>query len=165
AVLISWPALVLFMPFQPFLVSLVGFRGNTFFLPVLAIGARLKNGDVSKLTYALALMNLCVFAIGITQYFLGIELFFPQSPVTAIMYASNDGSESHHRIPATFSSAHAYAGTMLYTLPCLLGAWIQRQESRLRGIFIFTGALAAIGGILLASTRLNFLAACILVAT
>src|SRR5579863_5548601 len=34
-ILIAWPVLLVLMPFQPWLVSLVGLRGNVFFIPVV----------------------------------------------------------------------------------------------------------------------------------
>ena len=35
ALLIAWPVVVCFIPFQPLLVSIVGFRAAVFFLPVI----------------------------------------------------------------------------------------------------------------------------------
>src|SRR5690348_572017 len=40
--LIIWPCFLCLAPFQPFLVSLVGLRGNIFFVPILLIGCQLK---------------------------------------------------------------------------------------------------------------------------
>src|ERR1700678_3093963 len=39
-ILMGWPLLMLFMPFQPLLVSIVGLRGNMFFLPAVFLGSR-----------------------------------------------------------------------------------------------------------------------------
>lgn len=156
-VLIGWPVLVLFLPFQPLLVSLVGFRGNVFMLPLLAIGARLKDDDITKLTYAFACLNIAAFGFGIAEYFMGIERFFPNSAVTQIMYASSDAGGGHYRIPSIFSSAHAYAGSMVYTIPLLFGAWVQKGNSKLVRKLLALGLVSIFGGILLASTRQNLI--------
>jgi hypothetical protein len=163
-ILMAWPALLIFLPFQPFLVSLVGLRGNVFFLPVLALGARLKNDDIKTLFYALGWLNICAFIVALAEYFMGIERFFPYSPVTAIIYASTDAGGSHHRIPSLFPNAHSYAGTMVDTLPCLLGAWLQKHKSTLEKQVIVGGLIAALAGILLASTRMNLIMGVIIVA-
>src|SRR5215469_14919853 len=39
AILIAWPMLLVLLPFQPWLVSLVGLRGAIFFIPVLLLGS------------------------------------------------------------------------------------------------------------------------------
>src|ERR1700678_1366317 len=49
-VLCGWPLLLLFLPFQPFLISLVGLRAIVLPIPAILIGASLKHEDMSKLT-------------------------------------------------------------------------------------------------------------------
>src|SRR5438034_596409 len=61
AILIAWPLLVCLLPFQPFLVSLVGLRGNVFFLPVCLLAVRLETRGLTRLAYGLAALN--VFAL------------------------------------------------------------------------------------------------------
>jgi len=58
AILVIWPILMVFMPFQPWLVSLAGLRGGAFFLPVLLLGSRLKEKDLLELSYGLAALNI-----------------------------------------------------------------------------------------------------------
>ncbi len=155
-VLIGWPMLVALMPFQPLLISLVGLRGNIFFLPALLLGSRLKDRDILSLSYGLAVLNLAALGFAGAEYFLGVPRFYPISPVTTIIYASGDVEGGFLRIPAIFANAHNYGGTMVCTLPYLIGAWSQRQKKPLR-LLALLGIAAAMLGILLSATRLNFI--------
>lgn len=120
AVLIAWPVLLLAIPRQDALVQLVGLRGNVFLVPFLLLGARLTDERAHRLALWCAVLNIVVFLVAAAEYQLGIQPFFPKNAVTAIIYASNDATGlgyGVHRIPATFSSAHAYGGTMVATPP------------------------------------------------
>jgi hypothetical protein len=163
AVLIVWPVATCLMPFQPFLITLVGLRGNIFFLPLLLLGTRLTTKDVFSLAYGTAVLNLLALAIGILEYFRGIEHFFPRNAVTLIMYASDDVAGHAFRIPSFFSSAHAYGGAMVMTLPWLFGAWTQNNQARSKRLILSLGILAALLGILLSATRSHFVIAAALV--
>src|SRR5260370_1261550 len=46
-ILMVWPVLIVLLPFQPLLVSLVGLRGNIYFIPLLLLCARLKGRDIA----------------------------------------------------------------------------------------------------------------------
>ena len=157
--LMAWPCLVCLLPFQPLMVSIVGLRGNVFFLPILLIGSQLRNKDLREFTFGMALLNLVALGFGILEYFRGIEPFFPRSAVTSIMYASGDVAGGFYRIPSLFTSAHAYAGTMTFTIPFLFGAWTQDDQPKLQKLILLLGMGAAMGGVLLASTRLYFVIA------
>lgn len=154
-VLIAWPVLLLIMPFQPMLVSLVGLRGNVFFIPVLLLGSRLARKDLSQLSSGLAVLNLVALAFAGVEYFTSVTRFYPVSPVTQIIYASGDVAGGFLRIPAIFTSAHAYGGMMVGSLPFLIGSWdcSQTRKSRLLAVF---GMAAALLGVLLSATRQNF---------
>lgn len=154
--LVAWPCLLSLLPFQPLMVSLVGLRGNTFFLPMLLVGARLKNSDVRLFTLGLALLNFVALGFGVAEYYKGIEAFFPRSAVTSIIYMSGDVAGGYYRIPSLFTSAHAYAGTMVGTIPFLFGAWAQSKDQKKRRFVILLGMVAALCGVLLASTRSYF---------
>src|SRR5450755_4680412 len=131
AVMIGWPLLICFLPFQTALVSMVGLRGNAFFLPALILGARLTTKDLMRLSYGLAALNMVALAFAGAEYFMGIERFYPENEVTQIIYASQDVAGYHFfRIPSTFVASAAYAGTMVVTLPFLYGAWSRPSESR-----------------------------------
>ena len=156
AVLVIWPVLLVIMPFQPWLVSLVGLRGNIYFIFLLILGARLKAKDLVELSVGLALLDFVALGFAGAEYFLGVPRFFPLSPVTQIMYASNDVEGGFFRIPSTFPNAHAFGGTMVGTLPYLIGLWTGTKKHIYR-ILGVTAIPAALIGMLLSATRLNFI--------
>jgi hypothetical protein len=161
-VLMIWPVLLVFLPFQPLLVSLVGLRGNMYLFPVLLLGARLQKSDLRALAIGLAVLNGVSLVFGAAEYRLGIERFFPYSAVTAIIYASWDGAGSL-RIPSTFATAHVYALTMVDTLPFLFGYWAQRAADRRRKLLLALGIASALFGVVLAATRVGMIAAGVVV--
>jgi hypothetical protein len=163
-VLIAWPALVCLMPFQTPLVSLVGLRGNIFFLPLCLFPVRMKSRDWMVLSLALAALNVMALSFGAGEYALGVEKFYPVSPVTAIIYASHDvAGYQYFRIPAIFVNAHSYAGTMVATMPFLVGAWTQPGLTLVRRYLLAAGLVSAILGVLMANARVHVVAAAIVV--
>src|SRR5271170_7387337 len=140
---------------QPLLVSLVGLRGSVFFLPMLMLGGRLTEKDLRELSVGLALLNLMTLGFAGAEYTLGVPEFYPLSPVTDIIYNSVDVAGGFHRIPATFTNAHAYGGMMVASIPFLIGDW-ESAVNRKRRILPVLGIVAALLGILASSTRLNF---------
>jgi hypothetical protein len=155
-VLILWPVLLVMLPFQPLLVSVVGLRGNTFFFPFLLIGSRLKEKDLLKFSVGLAFLNMVAVFFAGAEYFLGLMRFFPLSPVTEIMYSSQDAGGGFYRIPATFTSAHAFGGTMVASLPYLIGLWTKAETKRTKMLAIGAMAMAMVG-VLMSATRSNFI--------
>jgi hypothetical protein len=159
--LIAWPVLLFFVPVQTYEVQLVGLRGNIFMLPLIMLGARLKDEEVYKLALWLAGLNLLAFAFAGAEYFLGLERFFPQNQVTDIIYKSvvdedfgNPDRVTALRIPSTFTSAHAYSGMMVMTLVFLIGAWAQRQEfRRWEGRLLNAAMVASLLGVFMAAAR------------
>jgi hypothetical protein len=154
--LIGWPCLVFLMPFHHPLVQLVGLRHVTLFLPMLLLGARLQLSDLDQITRWLAALNLLALGVAVWEYFYGIERLFPLSPVTEVLYRSQDIVTSQglfHRIPATFSSAHSYSGSMLLTLPLLLNGCLRRDRSILERCWFIAACLAALFGIFLSGAR------------
>lgn len=154
-VLIAWPVLLILMPFQPVLVSLVGLRGSVFFLPMLLLGARLQDKDLLQVSTAFAALNLIAIGFAGAEYFLGIMQFYPVSPVTMIIYASSDVAGGFSRIPAIFTNAHTYGGTMVASIPYLIGGW-ERSATRKMRVLAILGLVSAFLGVLLSATRLNF---------
>lgn len=153
--LMLWPVLLLVMPFQPFLVSMVGLRGAVLFLPMMLIGSRLRENDLRALTLGFAALNIVALGFGGAEYFLGLERFFPMNAATILIYGSADVAGGFHRIPAIFATSHLYGGTMAGSLPYLIGGWEQVKTHRARW-FILGGIGAAFLGVLLSATRLNF---------
>lgn len=161
--LMAWPAVVCFLPFQTFMVTLVGLRGNVFFLPLCLLSVRLKSRDWMFLSLSLAALNVMALTFGAAEYVLGVERFYPVSAVTQIIYASHDvAGYQYFRIPAIFVNAHSYAGTMVATLPLLIGASIQPGLSRKSKYLLTAGLGAAILGVLMANTRVNVVSAALI---
>jgi len=153
AVLILWPVVLTMVPVQYPLIQLVGLRGNTLLLPFLLIGASLQAEELDELAMFLAAFNLMALGVGVTEYFIGIEAFFPRNAVTELMYNSQDvAGYTAFRIPAFFVNAHAYSGTMVITMPFLFGAW-NRQSRTWAGTLIWAGMAAAIIGVFLGASR------------
>jgi hypothetical protein len=153
--LIGWPVLLLALPFQPLLISLVGLRGNIFFLPLLLIGSRLKEKDLIELSVGMAILDMVAVAFGGAEYFLGVPRFFPFSSVTLIMYSSGDVAGGFLRIPAVFTSAHAFGNTMVATLPYIVGLWTRSQKRSHRMLALLALPVALLG-VLMSATRTNF---------
>lgn len=161
--LIIWPVLVCFLPFQTFLISMVGLRGNVFFLPLCLFAVRMKREDWFTLALGLASLNILALGFGGAEYVLGVEPFYPHSPVTEIIYASHDvAGYRYFRIPATFTNAHSYAGTMAATLPLLIGAWTRSGLTAARRAVLTGGLGAAVLGLLMANARVYVVAAAII---
>jgi len=160
--LMLWPALLVLMPFQPLLVSLVGLRGAIFFLPMALLGSRLRGKDVYQVSLGLAALNLVALGFAGAEYFRGIAQFYPFNAVTQIIYISGDVAGGFFRIPAIFSSAHAYGGMMVYSIPYLIGVWDQAKNPLVR-LFAVLGTAAALLGVLMSATRLNFVVGAVLV--
>jgi hypothetical protein len=140
------------MPFQPILVSLVGLRGNMFFLPAVFLGTRLQREDLQPIAFGFAVLNLIALAFGVAETLRGIEPFFPYGPTTLTMYNSIDSSGAS-RIPAIFQNAHTYAGVMVFTLPLLFGAWTLATVAKWKKLILLAGMAAAFIGVLMAATR------------
>ncbi|PTL81836.1 hypothetical protein [Vitiosangium sp. GDMCC 1.1324] len=173
--LMVWPlcTLVLSPLFdsQHIFIQFVGLRMAILLLPLMLIGLRLEAEDLDRLGTWLLWLNLVAFGFALLELALGIEPFFPRNASSYIIYISRDvGEEGLPRIPATFNSAHAYAGTMLMSLPLLVRRIGRSKAGRLLtfatlgtsvlGIFICAARspvvqLVAIGGLLLLVTRLS----------
>lgn len=161
-VMIGWCLVLMLLPFQTFLVSLVGLRGNVFFIPMLLLGARLADRDLKYLVGGLATLNLIALAFAWGEYFLGLPRFFPYSAVTEIMYSSADVAGGNYRIPGTFTSAHAFGGAMVVSLPYLIGGWDRVVDKRFK-LLALGGIVAALLGILMSATRQNFIVGSVMV--
>jgi hypothetical protein len=66
---------------------------------------------------------------------------------------------SAFRIPAFFVNAHAYAGTMVMTLPFILGAWVRERQPWRRNL-MSAGMMAAMMGVFLAASRSHTVMLC-----
>jgi hypothetical protein len=174
-VLMVWPlGTLLLSPFfdsQHIFIQLVGLRVAIFLLPVMALGARLTEEELDSLGQWVLWLNLAAFSVALLELWLGLELFFPKSAVTTLLYLSNDVGEEHSlRIPSLFNNAHAYGGTMLLSLPLLVRRWQRVRSGRVLTVLALVGSvlglficaarmpvvqLFAIGVLLLLVTRLS----------
>lgn len=162
--LMLWPILLFFVPLQDPVVQIVGLRGTIFLLPFLLLGPRLTRQDWCTLGTALAVLNLIALAVGVAEFYLGIELFFPRNELTQIIYASDDvGISNAYRIPATFSSAHAYAGTIIGSIPVILACWVQQLRKRWMWWLCLLGVFAAMLGAELSAARLPIVILCTMI--
>jgi len=142
--LIGWAVLMFLVPRQEYLIQVVGLRGNAFLLPFLLVGGRLTRDDANGVALWLAVLNHVAFAFALAEYVLGVPAFFPENAVTDIIYRSHDvAGHTAMRIPACFSNAHSYGGTMIITLPWLLGAWIQPRMVDWQRMFVLSGMAVA----------------------
>src|SRR5438094_2712094 len=107
--LIAWPLLLLLIPSQDLLIRFVGLRGNVFFLPFIVIGARLTDVERYDIAIWLAVLNLGAFAFATTEFFMGLESFFPHNEITRLIYLSKDvASYSAYRFLSTLLCSHAF---------------------------------------------------------
>ena len=153
--LVGWPILLTIVPIQDPIIQLVGLRAAIFMLPFLLLGGRLTNEDVQFIALSIAGLNLFAFGFAVAEFILGVEPFFPRSAVTEIIYRSKDLAEmTAYRIPSTFSSAHAYAGTLVLTLPLLLGVWWRPGLPPRYKVLLALGSATTVIGIFMAGPRL-----------
>lgn len=151
--LMLMPALLLLLPLQDPLVQLVGFRSAVMFLPFLLLGSRLDNSQLIRLAVGLGVLNILMLGIAVFEFISGIELLYPRSPVTEIIYKSSDVVGGAYRIPATFSNSASYGSTMALTIP-LLSICIATPQARkgLKAICL-VGIAAALIGVFMSAFR------------
>jgi len=154
-VLMVWPLvamlLSLFFDSQHILIQFVGLRVAILLLPLITIGAGMDERELDRLGDWVLWLNVVAFGFALLELRLGVEPFFPRNASSHIIYLSADvGEDRLPRIPATFNSAHAYAGTMLMSLPLLVRRWSRPEKSRL-----LTGAVlvASTLGIFISAAR------------
>ena len=117
---------------QHFYIQIVGLRVAILLLPLITIGASLDERELDRFTGWLLWLNVVAFGFALAELSFGLERFFPRNASSAIIYLSTDvGEDNQPRIPSTFNNAHAFAATMLMSLPLLLRRWHRRPDSRL----------------------------------
>ncbi len=142
--LFAWPTFMLLVPLQNPLIELVGWRGQVFFLPYIAVGAMVDGAGARRIAVGLGVLSLIELGFAIGEIHLGVPFFYPRNEVTELIYRSTDvivGSTATYRLPGTFVQAASFGGQMAMVVPLLLGAMVQeRRGSRTRLLL-----LAAIG--------------------
>ncbi len=162
--LVAWPILMFMIPNQDFFVRLLGLRANILLLPFMIVGARLSDKEKYDSAMLLAILNLGVFVIAIAEFFMGVESFFPRNGITDLVYLSKDvAGYSAYRIPSTFIGSHAYAGTMVMSLPLLIGALHQANKRVLHKWLVMIALIGSLLGVLLAASRSHFIGAAVVI--
>jgi hypothetical protein len=155
-VLAGWTAVMFCLPLQHPLIQLVGLRGNAFLLPFLLVGGWLQGADAGRLSVWLASLNVLAVGFAVAEYVVGVPAFYPQNAVTELIYNSNDvAGYTAMRIPATFANAHAYAGTMVSSIPWLVGALVQPGRRWWARGLLLVGIAAALLGVFFTATRVG----------
>src|ERR1700728_2597656 len=70
--LAAWPLLMMLIPIQPFLIQLVGLRGQIFFLPFILVGAMLDDREMRKIAAGLAILSLIEIAFALAEVKFGL---------------------------------------------------------------------------------------------
>ena len=140
----------------------VGLRGNVFLIPFILLGARSTGDDIYKLALWLSVLDTAAGVLAGIEFVVGVEPFFPKNAVTDMIYRSkNIADYTAYRIPSSFSSAHAYTGTMVMTIAIIAGAWVQPHYRLLMGAALLMSML----GVFMSATRVNALILFVLVMT
>jgi hypothetical protein len=153
-ILVGIPVILFLIPIHNFVIQLIGLRAAAFFIPLALIGARATASDLDELSRWLIGLNLGAFALAVFEFFFGFERIFPLNAVTALMYGSADVAGRSHRIPSCFANAHAYAGTMLATLPFLINRWQAPGVARIEKTLAATAIFGSCIGMFMAGVRL-----------
>nr|UXE45059.1 hypothetical protein Hi04_10k_c4246_00027 [uncultured bacterium] len=162
--LMAWPTVLLFTSDNDLLVGIVGWRANVFLLPFILLGSWLSDDEARYMGSLVAALNVAALLMAVVQFVVGIEPFFPQSAVTEIIYKSKDlVDRTAYRIPSTFSSAHAFGGTMVLSIPWLVGLWTQRNRRRWETYLAGAGLFAAFVGVFMAAARTHMISLAVLV--
>jgi hypothetical protein len=152
--LIAWPALLVLVPVNHFLVQLVAFRATVWFLPAMLVATRLRADDLAVIARGLAVLNLAALAGGVYVYQNGVAALYPHNAVTDIIYRSNDvAGYQYHRVPSFFLSSHAYGGAMVFSLPFVLGRLLSPGVRPAERGLLVAGVVAALAGILICAAR------------
>jgi hypothetical protein len=154
-VLAGWPLLLLLAPTQIFMVQLVGFRAQVFFLPFLAAGAMMESDDARKIAYGLAILNCIALAFALLEVQFGVPRFFPFNSVDQIIYRSTDvmiGGLATFRIPSIFENSAGYGGNMAASMPLLVGMLLQERPG-LRRNLLYAAVAATVIGVFLSASR------------
>jgi hypothetical protein len=123
-------------------------------LPFLLLGASLRTQDPPPIVRTVAWLNLAAFVVGAMEFTFGLRAFVPENYTTEIVYRSRDLLDNTaYRIPASFVTAHVYAGTMVTTIPLLLGGLVALDLRRFDRTLLTLALAAALLGVFLSAVR------------
>jgi hypothetical protein len=157
-VLAIWPLIVAAIPVNDFLIQMLAFRSTVWLLPLMLLGTRLTEDDLTTMARVLVALNLCALVAGLICYFYGVRVLYPENAVTQIIYNSRDVSSAtqhfaNFRIPSTFLSSAAYGGTMLASMPFIVNRLFNPRTDPNEKLWMFAGLLAACMGIAMCGAR------------
>jgi hypothetical protein len=137
--------LLLLSPFldaQPVLIQLLGLRAAIYFVPLCLLGAALDTRGLEQLAKWGVLVIITASGFALAEFIVGVERFYPVNEVSELIYRSKVGEAGALRLPAIFTSSHAYGGTMVSLIP-LLVFLIERGRRRI--VAFAAIALCALG--------------------
>lgn len=159
-ILCCWPIFLFLMPIQNIFIQLVGLRAAILFLPFLLIGTQIGDDDLRFVTVGIAVLNVFALLIAGAEYFYGVEPFFPKNSLTDLIYRTRVlDNAAALRIPSTFTGSHAYAATMVGTLPWLVDVWSRATLRRWQTYLLPMAIGAAFLGVFLSATRTHLVIA------
>jgi hypothetical protein len=143
------PALLIllspFMDAQPVLIQTLALRPILLFLPLLLLGASMAPAEMKRFAGWAVAVSIGTGFVALAEYVYGVEPFFPVNAASRIIYMSSvTGDARAVRIPATFSSAHAYGGTMVGLVPVLV-LLLDSERSVVRALTMSALCAAALG--------------------
>lgn len=162
-----WPLIIAAVPVNDILIQMLAFRSTVWLLPLMLLGARVNEDDLTTMARVLVGLNLCALVAGLYCYFYGVRALYPENAVTQIIYASHDvpGAASmmaNYRIPSTFLSSAAYGGTMLASMPFIVNRLFHPRTDPNEKLWMFAGLLAACIGIAMCGARSPIVAAVVI---
>lgn len=147
AALMLWPLLIILLSplleAQHVFVQIAGLRNAVLFGPVLLIGGAANKDDFIVLGSWAEWCVIGTSSFALAEWIFGLEALYPVNEITKLIYASHDVGSGYYRLPASFTSAHAYGGTLVALLPLLIGRLNGPQGRRL--ITVAAIALASLG--------------------
>lgn len=158
-VLAMWPLIVAAVPVNDFLIQMLALRATVWLLPLMLIGVRITEDDLTVMARVMVALNLCALVAGLICYFYGVRTLYPENSVTKIIYNSADIAGGYHRIPSTFLSSAAYGGTMLATMPFLINRLFNPRTGSNEKLWMAVGLVAAGIGIAMCGSRSPVVAA------
>ncbi|MCE9608426.1 MAG: hypothetical protein K8U03_26380 [Planctomycetia bacterium] len=156
--LVLWPLIVSAVPQNDILVQFVAFRGTVWLLPIMLIATRLTDDDLRVIAITLAGLNIVALGAGLWCYVYGVESLYPVNAVTKIIYMSRDVAGGHLRIPSLFLSSAAYGGTMVGSLPYIVGRLFNTKNGTEK-LWLIAGVFSALCGVALCAARAPVVAA------
>lgn len=157
-ILSIWPALLLLVPVNHPFIQLIGLRAAVWFLPMTIVGAAFTDRDMGTVARVIVVLNLAAFGFAIAEFILGIERFFPRSPVTELIYLSKDiAGHTSYRIPSIFSTSSHYGGAMVASVPLLALNMISPEAGDRWRIATVLSVCASAIGIFMCGARTPFI--------